>query len=167
MDEFKDSKTALVADVDCTAGGQSLCETHQVKGYPTIKHGDPNDLQDYNGGRDFASLQSFAQENLGPTCGPDNVDLCSDEDKALIEKFQKMDPDELDLAIEEADNKVKKIEEKSKKAVDGLNKKIQDMQKNIEKEQKKKDDAVKKESKKIGLRVMRAVAAAKKKKEEL
>merc|ERR1712193_546212 len=62
--EFKDSKTALVADVDCTAGGQSLCNEVGVRGYPTIKYGDPNNLEDYKGGRDFDALKKFAEENL-------------------------------------------------------------------------------------------------------
>jgi len=166
MDEFKDSKSALVADVDCTAEGQSLCEKHGVKGYPTIKHGDPSDLKDYDGGRDFASLKKFAEENLGPTCGPDNVDLCSDDDKALIEKFQKMEPADINKAIEESDDKVKKIESQSQKKVEGFTKQIEDLNKRIEAENKKKEDAVAKHSKKLGLRAMKAVAAKKKKEEQ-
>merc|ERR1711957_475935 len=47
MAEFKDSKTALVADVDCTAGGKALCDRIGVRGYPTIKQGDPNNMEDY------------------------------------------------------------------------------------------------------------------------
>merc|ERR1711924_170527 len=66
MDEFSSSTTSLIADVDCTADGKPLCETHGVQGFPTIKHGDPADLQDYSGGRDFDSLKKFAEENLGP-----------------------------------------------------------------------------------------------------
>merc|ERR1712151_415623 len=118
MDEFKDSKTALVADVDCTTGGKDLCEKHDVRGYPSIKWGEPGDLQDYNGGRSFDELKRFADENLGPTCGPDNLDLCDDEAKAQIAKFSKFDPDELSEKIEELDAKVNKIGEKSQKVVD-------------------------------------------------
>jgi hypothetical protein len=79
--EFKDSKTALIADVDCTAGGKELCNSIGVRGYPTIKYGDPNNLEDYKGGRDFDALKKFAEENLGPTCGPANLDLCDAEKK--------------------------------------------------------------------------------------
>ena len=50
---FSGSPTSLVADVDCTADGQSLCSTKGVSGYPTIKYGDPTDLQDYQGGRKY------------------------------------------------------------------------------------------------------------------
>merc|ERR1712100_868418 len=86
MAEYKDSTTVLIADVDCTAGGKDLCNEVGVRGYPTIKSGDPNDLQDYKGGRDFAALKAFA-EGLGPACGPANLDLCDDAKKAQIEEF--------------------------------------------------------------------------------
>ena len=47
MADFEGSATQLVADVDCTAGGKDLCDANGVRGYPTIKWGDPSDLQDY------------------------------------------------------------------------------------------------------------------------
>merc|ERR1711981_556550 len=59
MDEFKDSKTALVADVDCTVH-QDLCGKHGVQGYPTIKYGDPNNMEDYQGGRSYDDLSTCA-----------------------------------------------------------------------------------------------------------
>ena len=39
-----------IAEVDCT---QEDCKPYGVKGYPTIKYGDPDDLQDYKGARDY------------------------------------------------------------------------------------------------------------------
>merc|ERR1712190_594945 len=125
-----------------------------VKGYPTLKWGDPGDLKDYDGGRTFNDLKTFADENLGPTCGPDNLDLCDDGQKKLIAKFQKMDVDELDMKIEEDEAKVKKIEDAAKKKVDGLEKQISNLQSKIESENKKKDDKIGKESKKLGLGMM-------------
>jgi len=82
--EYEGHKSALVADVDCTAEGKPLCEQVGVEGFPTIKWGDPADLTDYEGGRDFKELQTFAKENLKPICSPSNVDLCDDEKKAQI-----------------------------------------------------------------------------------
>ena len=67
MAEFKDSKTALVADVDCTAGGKSLCDEQGVRGFPTLKHGDPNNLEDYKGGQTHDDLKKCAETNLGPS----------------------------------------------------------------------------------------------------
>jgi len=96
MEEYKDSTTALIADVDCTAEGKELCSTHGVQGYPTIKYGDPSDMQDYNGGRSFDDLKKFADENLGPQCGPKNLDLCSADVKAKLEKFMTMSAGKLE-----------------------------------------------------------------------
>merc|ERR1711915_994514 len=125
MAEFKDSKTALVADVDCTAGGKSLCDQVGVRGYPTIKHGDPNDLQDYKGGRDFAALKKFAA-GLGPTCSPSNLDLCDAEKKASIEEFTKMGAAKRDAMIKEKEAESAKLEADFKTFVDGLQKQYKD-----------------------------------------
>ena len=57
MEAFADSTTQLVADVDCTAAGKPLCDANGVRGYPTIKWGDPDALQEYQGGRDYAALE--------------------------------------------------------------------------------------------------------------
>ena len=51
--------------------GKPLCDSNGVRGFPTIKYGSPSALEDYEGGRDFDSLKKFADENLGPSCGPD------------------------------------------------------------------------------------------------
>jgi hypothetical protein len=62
-DKFKDSKTVVIADVDCTASGKSLCDKHGVRGYPTIKYYNPPDEEgeDYKGGRDLAALTKFVE----------------------------------------------------------------------------------------------------------
>jgi len=106
MDAYAGSATALIADVDCTAGGKDLCEQNGVRGYPTIKYGDPADLQDYQGGRDFDALKKFADENLKPMCSPANIDLCDDDKKAEIETFMKMDMAELETKIEAEETKI-------------------------------------------------------------
>merc|ERR1719401_3390522 len=106
MAEYKDHASVVIADVDCTAGGKSLCDSVGVRGYPTIKYGDPNDLQDYKGGRSFADLKKHA-DGLGPQCGPANLDLCdADKEKQIKEK-------EAEMA---------KLESDFKKFVEGLQK---------------------------------------------
>jgi len=167
IEDFADSKSSLVADVDCTTEGKALCEKHGISGYPTIKYGDPADMKDYDGGRSYADFKKFADENLGPSCGPDNLDLCKEEDKALIEKFLAQTAEELDKAIAEGDAKMKKIEDKNVAAVKKLTSKVEGLNKELEAAQKKSDDACKKETKKLGLGVMRKVLASRKKKEEL
>jgi len=136
MDAFADSDTQLVADVDCTTDeGKDLCTAHGVRGYPTIKWGDPADLQDYKGGRDFSSLEKFAKENLKPMCSPKNIDLCEGDKKADIEKFLKMDPAELDKLIADSEAKIEKAEADFKAGVEGLQKKYQEMMAEKEKTQ--------------------------------
>jgi hypothetical protein len=64
MKKFEKDDALLVADVDCTADGQSLCSKHRVRGYPTVMYGSPTAMQKYMGGRDFESLAKFADEVL-------------------------------------------------------------------------------------------------------
>merc|ERR1719479_810420 len=84
MKEFKDSKTALVADVDCTAAGKPLCDSNGVQGFPTIKWGDPASLEKYEGGRGFDALKKFAEENF------------KTEVQKLQEKYQQLQKDKED-----------------------------------------------------------------------
>merc|ERR1711920_846721 len=142
MAEFKDSKSALVADVDCTAGGKPLCDSNGVRGFPTLKYGDPNNLEDYKGGRDFDALKKFAETNLGPTCGPKNLDLCDDEKKDIIKK---------------AETESENVEKEFKTFVEGL-------QKSYETASKKKDEDLAK-IKDSGLGFAKAVMANKDKEE--
>lgn len=104
MGEYAENSKVGVYDVDCTTEGKPLCDSSGVKGFPTIKFGDPANLEDYEGGRDLASLQKFASE-LKPMCSPANMDLCDDEQKAEIAKVQAMSAEELDVAIAAADKK--------------------------------------------------------------
>merc|ERR1719394_35476 len=104
MAEFEGKEGVLIADVDCTTSGKLLCEKVGVQGYPTIKYGDPNNLEDYEGGRDLKALKAFAKENLGPTCGPANLDLCDDDKKAQINKFMAMSATDLSAAIKAKDD---------------------------------------------------------------
>jgi len=135
MDAYADSETALVADVDCTTEGKPLCDSHGVQGFPTIKWGDPSNLEDYQGGRDFASLEKFAKENLKPMCSPTNIDLCDDEKKATIEKFLGLAGAELDKMIEEKEKLLADAEEAFKTGVEGLQAQYQKMMEDKEKTQ--------------------------------
>merc|ERR1712051_1141611 len=96
---------ALIADVDCTTGGQSLCEKFSVGGYPTIKYEDPGDVKDYEGGRSYEDFKKFASENLGPTCGPgEDLALCDAATKKKVEGFAAMPIDKLEDKIKKATN---------------------------------------------------------------
>jgi hypothetical protein len=102
MEEYASSNTVVIGDVDCTAEGKALCDANGVKGYPTIKHGDPAALEDYEGGRSLSDLQKFAS-NLKPVCSPSNMDLCDAESKAALEKVLAMSDADIDVQIAEGD----------------------------------------------------------------
>jgi len=151
MKEFEGHPTILVGDSDCTAGGKELCGEVGVKGYPTIKFGDPAALEDYKGGRDFDSLKKFA-DGLKPSCSPANIDLCDDEKKAEIKVFQDMSSADLDAKIAEKEKLLADAEENFKKEVE----KLQATYKKLSEEK----DATVEEVKSSGLGLMKAVKAA-------
>merc|ERR1712039_587168 len=119
------------------------------------KYGDPNNLEDYEGGRDFKALSKFAKENLGPRCGPANLDLCDEGNKTMVQEFMKMDSKALQKAISEKEEEMAKAE----KELEDL---LKSLQAQYEAGQKKKDEE-KKKIKDSGLGLMKAVAAHQKK----
>jgi soluble cytochrome b562 len=156
MAEFEGSATQLIADVDCTAEGKSLCEANGIRGYPSLKWGDPAALEDYQGGRDFKTLKKFAEEKLKPMCSPANLDLCDADKKAEIQKFMDMADADLEKLIGEKEKEMADAEEEFKTFVEGLQSQYQEGMK-------KKDDALD-AIKESGLGLMKAVKIAKKKK---
>jgi len=154
MKDFKDSKSALVADVDCTAEGKPLCDANGVQGFPTIKYGDPNALEKYEGGRDYDTLKKFADENLKPLCSPANQDLCEEDQLAELKKYLDMDMADLDKAIKDGDQKIADAESTFKSELEKLQNAYQGLMKT-------KDDTIA-EVKASGLGTMKSVLAYKK-----
>lgn len=111
-------------------------------------------MQDYQGGRDYAALKKFADDNLKPLCSPTNIDLCDDAKKAEIAKFQAMSDDELAAEITKMQEAQQTAEDDFKKLVEGLQKQYQEA--TAAKETKLA------EIKDSGLGLMKAVQAAKK-----
>jgi len=154
MKEFNGHATIMVGDVDCTAAGKPLCDSNDVKGFPTIKSGDPSDLQAYEGGRDFASLQKHAR-SLKPSCSPANIDLCDAEQKAAIEAIQVLSDDDLAAYIANGDKKSADAEKLFSSEVEKLQATYQQLQADKE--------ATVAEIKESGLGLHKAVQAARKK----
>merc|ERR1719163_2524169 len=152
--EFKDSATVLIADVDCTTGGKDLCEEHGVQGFPTIKYGDPSDLQEYEGGRDYDALKKHA-DSLGPMCSPANIDLCDDDKKKKLEEFKGLGQEKREEMIKEKEAEIAKLEKDFEKFVEGLQKQYTEAQEKKEKE----SEAIKA----AGLGLLKAVHAHEKK----
>ena len=138
MDDFEDSKTALVAECDCTVNAD-LCSKHNIKGYPTIKYGNPNDLQDYSGGRTIEDLREFAKTNLGPYCGPENPEICNENDKNVLDELMGMDVDNLKEMIGKREMAIQDAEKTFKTELE----KLQSMYETLVKDKESQIDAVK------------------------
>merc|ERR1712216_375253 len=125
-DEFANSKTALIGDVDCTVH-KDLCSRFGVRGYPTIKYFTSNpEGEDYQGGRDYDSLLSFAKENLGPSCSwPDNKDLCDEEQPALSAEDRQAE-------IDEIEGKIKDLKDGFETFLEGLQNQYEEAKKKME-----------------------------------
>lgn len=153
--DFADSKVAVVGDVDCTTDeNKDLCSKYGVKGYPTIKYfteSTASDGDSYEGGRTYADLKKWADANLGPSCSPKNIDLCNDEQKAEIEKYEAMDVAELQKMVDEGTAAGDAAEKTFKDAVSKL-------QATYETLQKDKDEAIAAASKDMS--IMRQVIKA-------
>jgi len=132
---YEDSKTVVIADVDCTAAGKPLCDKFGVRGYPTIKYFNPPDEEgeDYKGGRDLPALKKFVESDLGPGCSVDTKDNCSAEQLQDLEKYIAMDPaereaklttmkDELKTAEDAHNELLKQLQAQFKESQDGLEK---------------------------------------------
>ena len=154
MAEYAGHASTLIADVDCTAAGKPLCDEVGVQGFPAIKHGDPNNLEDYKGGRDFDALSKFAKDNLGPSCGPDNMDLCDKAKKKQISDFMAMPIDALKAKITEQDDAMAAAEKELEELLKSLQKQYEDGT--------KAKDAKKDEIKESGLGLMKSVQAHRK-----
>merc|ERR1712196_735516 len=90
MGDFKDSKTALVADVDCTAEGKALCDSNGVQGFPTIKWGSYGSLEDYQGSRSYDDLKKFADEDIDKKVeeGEKKIQDAEENFEAEVKKLQ-------------------------------------------------------------------------------
>lgn len=120
MDDFKDSKSKVVAVVDCsTQEGDELCKEQRLRGYPTMKHGDPDRLQLYHGARLYDELKAFADNSLGPVCGPRNVALCDPNRKKLYEQYSEMPISNLQAVIASEEEKIQDLRRKYAVFADG------------------------------------------------
>lgn len=134
---FADSESVLIVDVDCTAEGQGTCNKMGVQGYPTIKYymAGSKAGKDYQGGRDFNSLKSFAEKTLDkPSCNAETKKGCKANEVAFIEKNEGKSAEELKAEVSAKAEELKKVKADRKAA---------------EKEFKDKDKELKKEELKI------------------
>jgi hypothetical protein len=88
-DDYADSATVIIADVDCTKDdSKDLCTKYGARGYPTVKffNAASDKLGDaYKGGRDYEALSTFVKENLGTAV--DAVDAVEEKKAGAVELF--------------------------------------------------------------------------------
>lgn len=153
--EWSGHEVGYVAEVDCTIEENTpLCQENDVQGFPTLKYGSPSALMDYEGGRSYEELVEFAKENLKPICSPSNLEPCSDDEKAEIEKYQAMSLEELNKGIQEVQEK---IESKNSE----LEGEIQKLQDTYEKLMEKHDASIKEITSSSNYSMLKAVRATK------
>lgn len=72
MDTYKSTDGILIANADCSTQSQqpgtgaALCSHYHLPYYPYIVYGEPDNVQEYQGDRDYNSLLNHAKNNLGP-----------------------------------------------------------------------------------------------------
>ena len=133
MEQYEDSETVLIGDVDCIGSGKPLCDEVGVQGFPTIKYGDPDNLEAYQGGRDFDALDEFAKV-LKPPCNVNTLEHCSVEDKVLIDDLSTAPLEYIKNLLDLEKQERETIEKTFEDAVNDLQDQYQKLQ------QKKKDD---------------------------
>jgi len=133
--EFKDSTKVVIADVDCTAGGKSLCDKYGVRGYPTIKYFNPPDEEgeDYKGGRDLPALKKFVESDLGPGCSVDTKENCSAEQLKELQTYMDMDAGERTAKLEKMKEELKSAEDAHNELLKGLQAQFKESQDALEK----------------------------------
>merc|ERR1719284_182188 len=76
MNAHSSDSSTLIASADCETesrspgSGSSLCNALGLRYFPDIRYGTPGNLQSYDGGRDYASLEAFVKQHAGPSPGP-------------------------------------------------------------------------------------------------
>jgi hypothetical protein len=69
MSAYDSDSSVLIASADCQTQsrqpgtGDSLCKKENTKYIPHLMYGPPDSLQEYNGGRDLATLKAFVESH--------------------------------------------------------------------------------------------------------
>jgi len=131
--DYKNSRSVLVAHVDCAGAGQGLCGKYGVSGYPSIKafqfKAGKKNPTDYNGARDYNGIKKYIDANLaGPECSLEDKDGCEPAERKILEESEAMSVGDRRTKIQGMDEEVKKKKADMKQ----LEKDVKEMTKNLE-----------------------------------
>jgi hypothetical protein len=88
----------------------------------SLLYGDPTAPEDFQGGRDYASLSAFAKTFLDkPVCSVTKEDACDAEQKKLLHELKKKSKDELLSTVEEVESKLKAYQQDLDDFIDEIN----------------------------------------------
>lgn len=124
-DIYSKDSDVIIGDVDCTGSGKDLCQTHGIKGFPTLKSFWRTFSDDYSGSRSFDDLKSFA-EKMTPMCAPGYMENCSEEERGYIETMMSHESSELLAEVKKMKQEIQVAEEKNEEFIKGLQKQYED-----------------------------------------
>jgi len=156
--ENNENKHVVIVKMDCTnEQNKEFCGSNGVRGYPTLKYGNPNDLQVYNGARDYNGLKEHV-DGLTPPCTPTNTEYCSEENMKHLDHFIQIEKEELEKLIEGHEQTLQDTQDEFEKEVKELQNKYTTLKEYLEKKHAQIQPI---------LRIMRAVNAQKKRTENV
>jgi len=77
MAAYSSDSGTLIASADCQTAdrhpgtGNALCAKENTRSIPHLMYGSPDNLQEYQGGRDFATLKNFIESHKTPGSNQD------------------------------------------------------------------------------------------------
>lgn len=108
--EFANNPIALIGAVNClNPKSRNLCLREGINKMPSVKYGDPDNLEFYTGKGMLEDLVIFGKKNLRPFCAPDDyrIRFCSKKEYEKLQNFLNNTIDELEDMIEEQENLLK------------------------------------------------------------
>jgi hypothetical protein len=113
--KYANSESVMIVDADCTGPAQSTCGSQGVKGYPTIKYYIDGKAKDYQGGRDFGSLDGFVKKTLDKaSCDVKTQKGCKGIQKKFIDANSGKSKEELQSMKKERQAAFKQLEKEFK-----------------------------------------------------
>mmetsp|Transcript_25782 Transcript_25782/g.31610 ORF Transcript_25782/g.31610 Transcript_25782/m.31610 type:complete len:145 (+) Transcript_25782:207-641(+) len=88
-DEYADSSSVLIGDVDCTnVANTQMCGKLEIESYPTIKYWMDGNVKDYKSARDYATMKEFVEVVLQKPCDVVTLENCNDKETGYVKKMK-------------------------------------------------------------------------------